>query len=158
MEGLYKRKRKVTERSWGAGALWMYVLLTICAMMYVNYRSNMCTVQAASANGTWGTCTWTLSEDGVLTVNSGTGEDVEYVDSQERRYFSVIAQNYLQLILHHLTLPVLMWMQVMGWGIFSIIILLCKKYVSEIILRLKGLLPLSFPLIQNGIKKPIRLL
>lgn len=57
MEGLYKRKRKVTERSWGAGALWMYVLLTICAMMYVNYRSNMCTVQAASANGTWGTCT-----------------------------------------------------------------------------------------------------
>ncbi len=86
MEGLYKRKRKVTERSWGVGALWMYALLTICAMMYVTYQSNMRTVQAASANGTWGTCTWTLSEEGVLTVNSGTGEDVEYVGNQERRY------------------------------------------------------------------------
>ncbi len=101
MEGLYKRKRKVTERSWGAGALWMYVLLTICAMMYVNYRSNMCTVQAASANGTWGTCTWTLSEEGVLTVNSGTGEDVEYVDSQERRYgtpWSAYSDNIKEMI------------------------------------------------------------
>lgn len=101
MEGLYKRKRKVTERSWGAGALWMYVLMTICAMMYVNYRSNMCTVQAASANGTWGTCTWTLSEEGVLTVNSGTGEDVEYVGNQERRYvtpWSAYSDNIKEMI------------------------------------------------------------
>lgn len=88
MEGLCKRKRKekrITGHTW---SLWMYILLTVCTIMYVNYRNNMCTVQAASASGTWGTCTWTLSEEGVLTVSSGTGEDVEYVDSTDdtRRY------------------------------------------------------------------------
>ena len=101
MEGLYKRKRKVTERTWSTGSLWMYVLLTICAMMYVNYKNNMRTVQAASANGTWGTCTWALSEEGVLTVNNGTGEDVEYVDSQERRYgtpWSAYSDNIKEMI------------------------------------------------------------
>ncbi len=101
MEGLYKRKRKVTERIWSTGSLWMYVLLTICAMMYVNYKNNMRTVQAASANGTWGTCTWALSEEGVLTVNNGTGEDVEYVDSQERRYgtpWSAYSDNIKEMI------------------------------------------------------------
>ena len=86
MEGLCKRKRnekRITGHTW---SLWMYILLTVCAIMYVNCKKNMCTVQAASASGTWGTCTWTLSEEGVLTVSSGTGEDVEYVDSSERYY------------------------------------------------------------------------
>lgn len=86
MEGLCKRKRKEKRRTGHIGSLWMYVLFTVCAMIYAGCKCDMRTVKAASVDGTWGTCTWTLSEEGVLTVNSGTGADVEYVDSSDRYY------------------------------------------------------------------------
>ena len=86
MKGLYRKMKMEKEKKRRICLLVVYVLFIVCAMIYVNHRSNMYTVQASSANGTWGTCTWALSEDGVLTVSSGTGEDVAYVDSEERRY------------------------------------------------------------------------
>lgn len=86
MEGLCKQTKTEKEKTWRVCLLWMHVLLIACAMIYFNHKCDMHTVQAKSVNGTWGTCTWTLSEEGVLTVSSGTGADVDYVDSPGRHY------------------------------------------------------------------------
>ena len=50
------------------------ILLVLSVLILINPR----TVKADIAGGKWGTCTWTITNNGTLTIGAGTGANTGY--------------------------------------------------------------------------------